>query len=96
MYHRHFGFKERPFRLVPDPAYLFMGRTHQEAMAHLRYAVGAGDGFAAITGEVGTGKTTLCRAFMEGLDADVTSAYIFNPPIGSHRPDPAPSTGTWA
>lgn len=80
MYQRHFGFKERPFRLVPDPAYLFMGRSHREAMAHLAYAVRSGDGFATVTGEVGTGKTTLCRAFLDQLAEDVTSAYIFNPP----------------
>ena len=80
MYQRYFGFKERPFRLVPDPAYLFMGGSHREAMAHLSYAVGSGDGFAMVIGEVGTGKTTLCRSFLERLEATVTSAYIFNPP----------------
>lgn len=79
MYQRYFGFKERPFRLVPDPAYLFLGKTHQEAMAHLTYAVEAGDGFVSVIGEVGTGKTTLCRSFLESLDESVTSAYIFNP-----------------
>jgi general secretion pathway protein A len=80
MYRRHFGFKERPFRLVPDPAYLFMGRSHREAMAYLSYAVQSGDGFTAVVGEVGTGKTTLCRSFLEQLDPGVTSAYLFNPP----------------
>lgn len=80
MYQRHFGFKERPFRLVPDPTYLFMGRSHREAMAHLSYAVRSEDGFATVIGEVGTGKTTLCRAFLQELGPEVTSAYIFNPP----------------
>jgi general secretion pathway protein A len=80
MYQRHFGFRERPFRLVPDPAYLFMGHSHREAMAHLAYAVQSGDGFAAVIGEVGTGKTTLCRSFLEELEEGVASAYIFNPP----------------
>ena len=79
MYQRYFGFKERPFRLVPDPTYLFLGSSHREAMAHLSYALDTGDGFATVIGEVGTGKTTLCRSFLESLDADVTSAYIFNP-----------------
>lgn len=79
MYIRHFGFSERPFRLLPDPAYLFMGRSHREAMAHLAYAVESGDGFATVIGEVGTGKTTLCRAFLESLGEDVASIYIFNP-----------------
>jgi general secretion pathway protein A len=80
MYERFFGFKERPFRLVPDPAYMFLARSHQEAMAHLVYAVGAGDGFVEVTGEVGTGKTTLCRAFLDQLKVDTEYAFIFNPP----------------
>ncbi len=80
MYERYFGFKERPFRLVPDPAYLFLSRSHQEAMAHLVYTVEAGEGFVSLTGEVGTGKTTLCRAFLEQLDPATEVAYIFNPP----------------
>ncbi len=80
MYQHHFGLKERPFRLVPDPAYLFMGGSQREAMAHLAYAVQSGDGFATLIGEVGCGKTTLCRAFLEQLDPGVNSAYIFNPP----------------
>jgi general secretion pathway protein A len=80
MYDRYFNFKERPFRLLPDPAYLFLARSHQEAMAHLAYAVRAGDGFVAVTGEVGTGKTTLCRSFLEELEKDVATAFIFNPP----------------
>jgi general secretion pathway protein A len=80
MYERFFGFKERPFRLVPDPAYMFLGRSHREALAHLVYAVRAGDGFVEVTGEVGTGKTTLCRAFLEQLESDTETAFIFNPP----------------
>lgn len=81
MYNRFFGFKERPFKLVPNPAYLFLGKSHQEAMAHLVYAVDAGDGFVELTGEVGTGKTTLCRAFFENLDENTEVAYIFNPVV---------------
>jgi general secretion pathway protein A len=79
MYETFFGFKERPFQLVPNPAYLFLGRSHEEALAHLTYAVRQGDGFVEITGEVGTGKTTLCRVFLENLDDTVEAAYIFNP-----------------
>jgi len=81
MYKRFFGFKERPFKLVPDPAYLFLSRSHEEAMAHLTYAVSQGDGFVEITGEVGTGKTTLCRTFLESLDVTTEAAYIFNPKL---------------
>jgi general secretion pathway protein A len=79
MYEKFFSFKERPFKLVPNPAYLFLSKSHQEAMAHLVYAAGAGDGFLDITGEVGTGKTTLCRAFLDRLDSRTEAAYIFNP-----------------
>jgi len=79
MYNHFFGFKERPFKLVPNPAYLFLSKSHQEAMAHLVYAVGSGDGFVELTGEVGTGKTTVCRAFLEQLDENTEVAYILNP-----------------
>lgn len=81
MYKHHFGFKERPFQLVPNPAYLFLSKCHEEALAHLNYATAQGDGFVEITGEVGTGKTTLCRAFIESLDARTEVAYIFNPKL---------------
>ncbi|MGE0086677.1 MAG: ExeA family protein [Desulfococcaceae bacterium] len=79
MYEKFFGFKERPFQLVPNPAYLFLSRSHEEALAHLTYAVSQGDGFVEITGEVGTGKTTLCRVFLGNLGESVEAAYIFNP-----------------
>lgn len=81
MYNSFFGFRERPFQLVPNPAYLFLSRSHEEAMAHLIYAISQGDGFAEITGEVGTGKTTLCRALLENLDKFTEAAYIFNPKL---------------
>ena len=83
MYNSFFGFKERPFQLVPNPAYLFLSRSHEEAMAHLIYAISQGDGFVEITGEVGTGKTTLCRAVLENLDKFTEAAYIFNPKLDS-------------
>jgi len=82
MYENFFGFKEKPFKLVPNPAYLFLSRSHEEALAHLNYALSQGDGFVEITGEVGTGKTTLCRAFLESLNDTVEAAYIFNPKLG--------------
>jgi general secretion pathway protein A len=83
MYEKFFDLTQKPFRLVPDPAYLFMGKSHEEALAHLMYAVSQGDGFVEITGEVGTGKTTLCRAFLENLDEKTEAAYIFNPKLDS-------------
>jgi general secretion pathway protein A len=81
VYNNFFGFKERPFQLVPNPAYLFLSRSHEEAIAHLNYALSHGDGFVELTGEVGTGKTTLCRAFLGDLDNDSEVAYIFNPQL---------------
>ena len=67
---------------MPNPDYLFLSRSHEEALAHLNYALSQGDGFVEITGEVGTGKTTLCRAFLENLDDNTVAAYIFNPKLG--------------
>jgi general secretion pathway protein A len=81
MYQRFFDLRERPFKLVPNPAYLFLSRCHEEALAHLTYAVAQGDGFVTIIGEVGTGKTTLCRTFLEHLDETVEAAFIFNPKL---------------
>jgi general secretion pathway protein A len=81
MYNQFFGFKERPFRLVPNPAFLYLSRMHEEVLAHLNYAAAYGDGFVEVTGEVGTGKTTLCRMFLENLDENTEAAYIFNPKL---------------
>lgn len=83
MYNHHFGFRENPFKLVPNPEYLYLSKIHEIALAHLAYAVEQGDGFVVITGEVGTGKTTLCRMFLEQLDETTESAYIFNPRLDS-------------
>jgi len=83
MYKQFFGFKERPFKLVPNPDYLYLSRSHEEALGHLNYAVSQGEGFVEITGEVGTGKTTLCRMFLENLDNDTEAAFIFNPKLDS-------------
>ena len=81
MYNKFFGFKEKPFRLVPNPEYLFLSKSHEEALVHLTYAISHGDGFVEITGEVGTGKTTLCRVFLESLDTSIDAAYVFNPKL---------------
>ena len=82
MYQTFFSLKERPFKLVPNPEYFFLSKSHEEALAHLTYAISQGDGFVEITGEVGTGKTTLCRVFLDGLDEKTEAAYIFNPKLG--------------
>jgi len=82
MYKKFFSLRERPFKLVPDPEYYYLSRSHEEAMAHLTYTISQGDGFVEITGEVGTGKTMLCRVFLENLDDQTEAAYIFNPKLG--------------
>jgi general secretion pathway protein A len=81
MYNKFFGFKEKPFKLVPNPEYLFLSKSHEEALAHLSYAISHGDGFVEIIGEVGTGKTTLCRVFLDNLETSIEAAYIFNPKL---------------
>ena len=81
MYNNFFGFKDKPFNLTSDPEYLFLSKCHEEAIAHLNYAVLEGEGFVEITGEVGTGKSMICRTFLENLDDNICAAYIFNPKL---------------
>ncbi len=78
MYKTFFGFKEHPFNLTPDPRYLYLSRYHREALDHLLYGINQRKGFIAITGGVGTGKTTLCRALLDHLDDKTQSALIFS------------------
>jgi general secretion pathway protein A len=79
MYEKFYGFKEKPFDITPDPKFVYFSETHKEALAHLRYAIREGKGFSVITGEVGTGKTTLVHTLLNKLDGAVRTAYIFNP-----------------
>ena len=79
MYQSHFGLQEAPFGLTPDTSYAYTCASHQEALNTLVVAVKNGEGFIKITGEVGTGKTLLCRAFLAKLDDTFVSAYIPNP-----------------
>jgi general secretion pathway protein A len=83
MYTQFYGFKERPFEITPDPDFLFLSESHREALAHLIYAAKERKGFTVITGEVGTGKTTLVQAFLSQLNGKVKTAYIFNPKLTS-------------
>jgi general secretion pathway protein A len=83
MYAAYFGLTERPFSLAPDPRYLYLSDAHREALAHLLYGLGEGGSFVQLTGEVGTGKTTVCRALLEQLPADVDVAMIFNSQLTS-------------
>lgn len=81
MYESSFGLTEAPFSISPDPRYLYMSQRHQEAMAHLRYGIQEAGGFVQLTGEVGTGKTTVCRCMLEQLPDNVDVALILNPQI---------------
>ncbi|HEX6018368.1 MAG TPA: AAA family ATPase, partial [Burkholderiaceae bacterium] len=81
MYAAHFGLKREPFSIAPDPRYLFMSERHREALAHLLYGVRGGGGFVLLTGEIGAGKTTVCRCFLEQVPKRVNVAYIFNPKL---------------
>jgi general secretion pathway protein A len=79
MYNDYFGLREPPFSIAPNPQYLFMSPRHREALAHLLYGIQSDGGFILLTGEVGTGKTTVCRCLLEQIPEDVDTAYILNP-----------------
>ena len=81
MYASYFGLKHEPFSIAPDPRYLFMSERHREALAHLLYGLGGGGGFVLLSGEIGTGKTTVCRLFLEQIPPSCNVAYIFNPKL---------------
>jgi len=79
MYNEFFGFKESPFSIAPDPKYLYMSEQHREALAHLIYGINGDGGFVLLTGEVGTGKTTICRCLLEQIPDNCSTAFILNP-----------------
>ncbi|MDD5552771.1 MAG: AAA family ATPase [Candidatus Omnitrophica bacterium] len=79
MYCKFYGFKERPFNVTSDPAFFFLSRQHKEALSHLTYGTAQRKGILAVTGEIGTGKTTLCRFFLNRLPKNVKTAFILNP-----------------
>ena len=81
MYAEYFGLKQEPFSIAPDPHYLFMSERHREALAHLLYGIRGGGGFVLLSGEIGAGKTTICRCFLEQMPEHCRVAYIFNPKL---------------
>jgi general secretion pathway protein A len=85
VYEAFFGLTDAPFRLTPDPRYLYLSPKHAEALAHLRAGLIEPGGFVCITGDIGAGKTTLLRSFLEGLGPDVSTAYVFNPTLSAQE-----------
>jgi len=81
MYEEQFGFSENPFSLTPDPKYYFRSTAHATALELVEYAIGRREGFVAVTGETGTGKTAFCRAILDRLDRAVFTALVLNPSI---------------
>jgi general secretion pathway protein A len=79
VYREFYGLKELPFALTPDPRYIYFTQSHREVMANLHYGIESGRGLVVVTGEVGTGKTTVLRWMMQRMDRNVLVAYVFNP-----------------
>jgi general secretion pathway protein A len=79
MYEAFYGLREKPFNLTPDPRYLYLSEKHKEAFAHLLFGIKARSGFVMVSGEIGTGKTTICRTLLNQIDAQTDVAFIFNP-----------------
>jgi len=85
MYNAFYGFRESPLNITPDPRFLFFGHGHREAFNHLLFGIRERKGFIQITGEVGAGKTTLCRALLERLGPTYRTALILNPCLTSNQ-----------
>jgi general secretion pathway protein A len=83
LYNKYFHFSEQPFSIAPDPHFMFMSARHQEGLAHLLYGINRGGGFVALTGEVGTGKTTLCHCLLQQLPNEIDLALILNPKLNA-------------
>src|SRR5215467_6622725 len=79
MYERYYGLNEKPFSLTPDPKFLYRSPSHANAFELLQYAIRRREGFVVVTGDIGTGKTTLCRAVLEDIDRDTFTALVLNP-----------------
>src|SRR5581483_5207494 len=79
MYESYYGFSEKPFSLTPDPKYLYRSQSHGDAFDLLQYAIRRREGFVVVTGDIGTGKTTLCRAVLEQIDRATFTALVLNP-----------------
>jgi general secretion pathway protein A len=83
MYKEYFGLKELPFSIAPDPHYFYISEGHREALAHLMYGIQSDGGFVLLTGEVGTGKTTVCRCLLQQMPENCEIAFLLNPKLSS-------------
>ena len=83
MYKEFYGFQEKPFSLVPDPNFLYLSAKHRTALTYLEYAVIDGIGFVLLTGDIGTGKTTIVRQLMSQVSKDIEVAVVFNTNVSS-------------
>src|SRR3979490_1274591 len=79
MYERYYGLAEKPFSLTPDPKFLYRSPSHANAFELLQYAIKRREGFVVVTGDIGTGKTTLCRALLEEIDRTTFTALVLTP-----------------
>src|SRR5882757_5195323 len=79
MYEEFYGLTEKPFSLTPDPKYLYRSESHANAFELLQYAIQRREGFVVITGDIGTGKTTVCRALLQQVDRKTFTALVLNP-----------------
>src|SRR5688572_1711346 len=108
MYLSFFGLNEKPFAITPDPRYLYLSERHAEALAHLMYGITEAGGFVQLTGEVGTGKTTIIRSLLARTPSNAEIALILNPrmtaaeflrticeELGISVPDPAVGSLKW-
>lgn len=85
MYCKYYGLKEHPFNITSDPLFFFLSEAHKEAVSHLLYGISQRKGILVITGEIGTGKTTLCRFLLNQLGENVKTAFIMNPPPSENQ-----------
>lgn len=85
MYKNFFGITRSPFSIAPDPHFLYMSEGHREALAHLRYGLSEGGGFILLTGEIGAGKTTVCRCILEQAPAETNIAFVLNPKLSAEE-----------
>ena len=81
MYESHYGLDAKPFQLTPDPKFFFASKWHKRALSYLQYGLSQGEGFIVITGDIGTGKTTLANSLLANIETDIVAAQIVTPKL---------------